>query len=366
MRADVAVIGAGCFGVWIAWHLHRAGRRVLLIDAYGAANSRASSGDESRIIRMGYGPREHYTKWSVESLPLWRALASRTDPSLFHDCGALWMTSGADPFALSTVAVLEQYDVSHQTLNEHELRQRFPQFAVPEGSWAILEPEAGALMARRAIQTLVREMVAEGVTYEQSAVRPGDAVDAEQIVFACGPWLPALFPELLGKRIIPTRQEVLFFGTPSGSDAFSPLRMPCWIDVSQQVYGLPDLESRGFKIANDRRGAQFNPDTGERTVSAATIEIVREYLRSRIPALAHAPLLESRVCQYENTSNGDYLLDRHPEIENVWLAGGGSGHGFKHGPAVGAYLSGLMLGSGTADERFSFSSKAEGITASSL
>jgi glycine/D-amino acid oxidase-like deaminating enzyme len=134
--------------------------------------------------------------------------------------------------------------------------------------------------------------------------------------------------------------------------------MPVWIDFGSEVYGLPDLENRGFKIALDRHGPAFDPDTGQRVTTAEGLVAVREYIAGRFPELKGAPVVETRVCQYENTSNGDFLIDRHPDFDNVWLVGGGSGHGFKHGPALGEYVAARVTGEEkTVDERFSLATQ---------
>ena len=119
---------------------------------------------------------------------------------------------------------------------------------------------------------------------------------------------------------------------------------------------MPDLENRGVKIASDRHGSPVDPNRVER-VAGETLSLVRDYLSRRFPALRDAPVVESRVCQYENTSNGDFLIDRHPNFENVWLVGGGSGHGFKHGPAMGEYVAKLVLEGGATEQRFSLATK---------
>jgi glycine/D-amino acid oxidase-like deaminating enzyme len=120
---------------------------------------------------------------------------------------------------------------------------------------------------------------------------------------------------------------------------------------------MPDLEGRGLKIALDRHGERIDPDTEWRIVSTGSITTMRRYLAHRFPALRDAPIVETRVCQYENTSNGDFLIDRHPEMENVWFVGGGSGHGFKHGPALGEYVAGQLLDGAPVEPRFSLASK---------
>ena len=166
---------------------------------------------------------------------------------------------------------------------------------------------------------------------------------------------------MLGKRIFPTRQEVFFFGIPAGDRSFEPPQIPVWIDFSDDrgMYGFPDLESRGFKVAFDKHGPEIDPDSVNRFTNPDKIRAVREYVSERFPALANSPIVDSRVCQYENTSNGDFVIDRHPAFENVWIAGGGSGHGFKHGPAVGEYAAARVTGASApaVEPRFSLVSK---------
>jgi glycine/D-amino acid oxidase-like deaminating enzyme len=228
------------------------------------------------------------------------------------------------------------------------------------------------LLARRAVQAVVAEAKVNGAEYVEEAIAPphatqgklgsvrtvsGKEITAGQFVFACGPWLPKIFPDLLGDLIHVTRQEVVFFGVPPGDDSFNRGVMPAWIDFNDLVYALPNLEGRGFKIAIDAHGAEFDPDNCERTVTVSGLKAVREYLAKRVPRLAQAPVTETRVCQYENTSNGDFLIDRHPMFENVWIVGGGSGHGFKHGPVVGEYVARMILGDQIKEPRFSLESK---------
>jgi monomeric sarcosine oxidase len=366
---DVAVVGAGSFGAWTAWHLRRKGLRVLLVDQYGPGNARSSSGGESRIIRMGYGPDELYTRFAIDSAAAWARLFEARGEPLFHATGVLWLARTGDRYATNTLSTLARLGVAHERLSVDEIRRRYPQFALDDDAWGMIEPASGALMARRAVQAVVRDAVRAGVAYRTVAIAPlagrvaslrasdGTEIRAGTFVFACGPWLPKLFPELLGARIFPTRQEVFFFGAPPGDERFAPPRMPAWIDFGAEVYGVPDLESRGFKVGPDRHGEPIDPDADERLVGAASVARTREFLTRRFPALAAAPLLETRVCQYENTSNGDFLIDRHPEAESVWLVGGGSGHGFKHGPAVGDYAADRILGRRPAEPRFSLASK---------
>jgi monomeric sarcosine oxidase len=373
---DVAVIGAGVFGAWIAYHLQRSGKTVVLLDAYGAANSRASSGGESRVIRMGYGADEIYTRWSMRSLTLWQEFFRHVEEPLFQRTGVLWMARGDDPYAVHSMQTLQKLGVRFEQLSRAELEQRYPQIAFGSVTWGILEPDSGALMARRAVQRVVQETLKNGADYLPEAVEPltnpaakarldslttrsGLSVRAANFIFACGPWLPKLFPDLLKDRIYPTRQEVFFFGVDRGDRRYAPPLMPVWIDFGAEIYGIPDLENRGFKMAPDRHGPPFDPDIGERVVTTEGLSEVRTFLAQRFPGLKDAPLLETRVCQYENTSNGDFLIDRHPAFDNVWLVGGGSGHGFKHGPALGEYVAGRVVEGGTVEPRFTLATKGK-------
>jgi sarcosine oxidase len=367
----IVVVGAGCFGAWTAYCLARSGRRVTLIDAYGPGDSRASSGGETRIIRMGYGAQEIYTRWSWRSLGLWKELFERAAAPLFHETGVLWIAREQDSLTISTLATLELVGVPHERLTRAQLDMRWPQIDFGPIAWAIYEPGSGVLMARRAVEAVVREAVSEGVHYAAAAVSParvdrgrletvttrsGETIDGEAFVFACGPWLPKLFPDLLGERVFVTRQEIVYVGPPAGDARFAAPALPAWIDFGEEMYGIPDIEARGFKISLDRRGPPFDPDTGDRA-AGETFSAVRAYLARRFPALGDAPIVAAEVCQYENTSNGDFLIDRHPELENVWLVGGGSGHGFKHGPAVGEYVARLLTDGGASDERFRLATK---------
>ena len=364
---DVAVIGAGVFGSWIAYCLRKAGASVLLLDSYGPAHARASSGGESRIIRMGYGADEIYTHWSMRALPLWQELfAEAGRPDLFHRTGVLWIAdqNEREPYARNTLSTLTNLRCPIETLSAGDLRRRYPQIAVDDSSWGILEPSSGVLMARRAVQTVVEQAQKIGVEYKLSAAEPpqpthslrtrlselrtasGETISAATFVFACGPWLSKLFPALLGNRIFTSRQEIFFYGVPPGDARFQPPALPTWLVLRDEFYGMPDIENRGFKVADDRHGPGVDPDTQSRTATPEAQADACAFLARRFPALKDAPVVETRVCQYENTSNGDFLIDQHPDFENTWLVGGGSGHGFKHGPSVGDYVAMRVLGAG--------------------
>jgi glycine/D-amino acid oxidase-like deaminating enzyme len=175
-------------------------------------------------------------------------------------------------------------------------------------------------------------------------------LNADYYVFACGPWLGKLFPQTIGDLVRATKQDIFFFGTPAGDPRFNDTHLPVWGDHREHFfYGIPCSDRRGFKVADDTRGPAFDPSSSERVVSPDTLRGVREHLAFRFPALKDAPLIETRVCQYEQTPDEHFIVDRHPRMENVWLLGGGSGHGFKHGPAIGEMMAELILKEREAD-----------------
>jgi glycine/D-amino acid oxidase-like deaminating enzyme len=370
----VAVIGAGVFGAWAAYHLHAAGARVSLVDAYGPANPRASSGDHSRILRCGYGPDDIYAQMAWRSLQQWRELQLRLGPeqeAIWHRCGVLWLAPDGDAYTVATRTTLERAGLPVEALTPDDLLSRFPQLDARDLGGALFEPECGVLMAERAVGLMVQQLEHVGVQYIRGRVNPpmagvvrairfddGRALEADRYVFACGAWLPRVFPSLLEGRIRPTRQTVVYFGTSPDTGLFGPARTPAWVDFHAGIYGVPDIDNCGLKVGIDEHGPPIDPDSDDRVANALALSRARLWLAQRFPAMANAPVVEARVCQYENTSNGDFLIDRHPEHDNIWIVGGGSGHGFKHGPAVGEDAAQLVLTGAPVHSRFSLTSKA--------
>jgi glycine/D-amino acid oxidase-like deaminating enzyme len=308
----------------------------------------------------------------MRSLELWKALLRQAGrPTQFQPSGVLWMARGQDPLTTKTLETLARVGVDHERLDRSQLAARWPQIEPGPIRWAIHEPGSGFLAAFHAVQTVAQLAAARGVVSVHGSVLPpagkqglaavttrsGETVSARAFVFACGPWLPKLFPDVLGGRIFPTRQEVFYFGVPPGDRRFQMPEMPVWVDFAEEIYGVPDFKGRGFKAALDRHGPEVDPDSLDRVPSPATMALVREFVGRRFPALGDAPVVASEVCQYENTSSGDFLIDRHPELANVWMVGGGSGHGFKHAPAVGEYVAARIADGKPVDARFSLATK---------
>src|SRR5262245_8820047 len=233
---QVVVVGAGVFGTWTAHHLRAAGCEVTLVDAYGPASPRASSGDQSRILRCGYGADEIYSQFARQSLDQWRALETRAGISIWHRCGVLHLATADDQYAIATKETLERGGYAVEVLDGRQLRERYPQLDAGDISLALVEPECGVLMARRAVRALASELERSGVRLVRakavvtqpsgrlrsielagSSALGGDAftfgaLGADAFVFACGPWLPSVLAPSLADRIRPTRQTVVYFG----------------------------------------------------------------------------------------------------------------------------------------------------------
>ena len=368
VNRHIIVVGAGAFGGWTALELLRRGARVTLLDAWGPGHVRSSSGGETRVTRCAYGPDRLYVDWTVRSLVRWERSEQEFGRRLLRPTGALWMFSGQDDYVRSSLPFLQEFEIPIEELTLREAEHRYPQIRWDGVTSAFYEPRAGSLLARLACQAVVERFVAEGGIYRQAAVRApevesapiasislsdGSTLAADAFVFACGPWLGTLFPDVVGDEIQPTRQEVLYFGTAAGDGRFDEGTLPIWFDFGERLmYGIPGNLHRGFKVADDFRGVPIDPTTATRGGTAEALEIARKTLARRFPELADAPLLGAEICQYENSPDGHLILDRHPRANNAWLVGGGSGHGFKFGPAVGEEMARLVLEGGAPPELF--------------
>ena len=370
MFPKTVVIGAGAFGGWTALELLRRGARVTLLDAWGPGNARASSGGETRVIRATYGTRTIYSRMAMRALERWRACDREWGSGLFRQTGVLWMFGAEDGFGRASAEAMRALNIPLDSLTPAEAARRFPQIAFDDSIRSVWwEPEAGYLFARRACEHVAARFVAAGGDYRPGAVRApvtietepvarialedGRTIAADAFVFACGPWLGRLFPDAIGSRVTATRQEVYYFGTPAGDRRFHEPSMPVWLDCRDRVfYGVPDNATRGFKVADDTPGPEIDPTSGTRDASPSGIAAARQLLRRRFPLLADAPLLGSEVCQYESTPDSHFIVDRHPAAANVWIAGGGSGHGFKMGPAIGELLAACVLDGASPDPQF--------------
>ena len=371
LSPDFVIIGAGVFGTWTAYHLRAEGHSVLLVDAFGAGHSKSSSGGKTRIIRIGYGDKKLYSEWALNSLDKWKILSAEAKEALFNNTGVLWMNHDNHSYVNDTVKTLKALNVPIASLSATEVSTRYPAFSVEGISGAILEPASGVLLADRAITTLINRVTQNKVDYRVAAVESfqpttkidavklsdGTKVSAGAFIFACGPWLRRIFPNFLGPLLTITRQEVFFIQSRNNDQTATSMPMPAWIDFHEEIYGLPDIDGHGTKIGLTKLGPIFDPDHDDRTPSKDVQAASLLAASVRIPQFRHARVVDATVCQYSNTSTGHLIIDRHPYHQNVWLIGGGSGHGFKLGPAVGAHVASLVEGSSQPIPEFSIRTK---------
>ena len=373
--ADLLVVGAGVMGAWTAYWAQAGGagpgrgagggRSVTLLDAWGAGHARATSGHPTRVTRSAHGDDALYARWAHEARTLWKRFGEEWGTTLHHETGVVWFGDDRSTFEHRSAAVLAAAGIPHEILDADEVEHRWPQIGTAGIAQALWEPQAGVaprapLRAtdRRGLRARRRPRRDRGGSrgarsrWTAASVVEADGREwsAETFVFACGPWLPRLFPDELGALVRVTKQDVVYVGVPAGAtQPFSIGACPTWADHHNAYYGVPALGDDGFKIAPDRYGPVFDPSAGERIVDPDSIRLARAYLARRFPGLATAPVTAARVCQYETSPDGHFLIGRLPGYDNVWILGGGSGHGFKHGPLLGSYAVSRIDGAAEGD-----------------
>lgn len=353
--SSAVVVGAGVFGASLAHRLAGSGWAVTLIEQYTPGHVRAASGGENRLIRASHGHDGWYTASATRALELWRELEEESGTRLFVPGGVAWFFSDSEDWADASARELGQARVEFARLSPEEASRLFPSFE-PDGLASVLyEPGAGVLRAREATRVLAEQAVARGARLVHSHAEPDESFEADVVVWTCGAWLARLFPELV--RLTVTRQEVFFYGSPP---EWQMPAVPAWVDFDAGVYGTGDVDGRGFKASLDQHGPPFDPDADDRVVSVDNERAVREYVGRRFPALAGAPLVGSRACPYSLTEDENFLIAPHPDRAGVWLVGGGSGHGFKHGPALAEYVQRLLEGAEEPDPRFGLGPRTAG------
>jgi glycine/D-amino acid oxidase-like deaminating enzyme len=368
-KEKIVVVGAGNFGGWSALHLLRKGFQVTLIDSWGPGNSRSSSGDETRVIRSTYGANELYFDLNVRALELWKDNQARFKKQLFYNSGVIWFCyEEKTPLVDDSIAFANKHNQAYEYLSKKELTAKYAHVNTDDLHHAYLDKFGGYLKARESCQAVFDAFIEEGGDYIQSYVTPdkiegdrltsislsnGSQVTSDVFLFACGSWLGKMFPDVLGSVITCTRQEAYYFGVPPAHvKAFDT--MPVWIDVDGKdfYYGIPGNANRGFKLGVDERGESFDPSVGDHILNQQVLDKARKFIGHRFPALKNAPVLESRVCPYENSPDGNFVFDKHPHANNVLFLGGGSGHGFKHGPALGELVADVLAGERKSPDLF--------------
>jgi glycine/D-amino acid oxidase-like deaminating enzyme len=357
---DVVIVGAGTFGASLAWWLARAGESVTVVDQFEPGDRRATSGGETRLIRCSHGSDAEYTAMARRARTLWRELEADSGEDLMVECGVAWFAHREDGWEGASERTLAAQGIPTERLDVASAPRLYPSFRGDDLAFVLFEPEAGVLRAQRAIRALATQAAAHGARLVRGRARPdgaeavledGTRLGGDLVVWACGGWLAPLFGELVSLTV--TRQEVLLL---DGGPGWEP-PAPGWVDYDRAMYGTGDIDGLGFKASLDREGPALDPDA-DLVPTASTEPAVRAYLRDRFPALEHSPLREARACRYELTPDSHFIAAPHPAHPRVWLVGGGSGHGFKHGPAMAERLAAAIAADQSLPPRFALGKRS--------
>lgn len=354
---NAVIVGAGTFGASLAWWLARAGEDVVLVDQFEPGDRRATSGGETRLIRCSHGADPDYTAMARRARALWRELEAESGEELMLERGVAWFAHGDDGWDAASERTLLAQGIPVERLDPAEAARLYPSFRADDLAFVLLEPEAGVVRAQRAVQALARQAAVHGARLVRGRARPdgaaavledGTRLEGDAVVWACGGWLAGLFGDLVPVKV--TRQELLFVdGGPAWRE------VPGWVDYDRAMYGTGDLDGLGVKAALDLDGPPLDPDA-DLDDTPTTEPLVRAYLRDRFPALEHAALKEARACRYELSPDSHFVAGRTPG--GAWVLGGGSGHGFKHGPAMAERMAGALAGETTLSDRFALGPRA--------
>ncbi len=364
--ASAIVVGAGVWGAAIAAELIGRGWRVTMIEEWAPANARGSSGDRTRMTRVGYASDDEatdlwYARSAHASLAGWAELESQEGTTLLHPVSLVWLAASEDGVERILVERLRAVGLDPEILAPDRLPELFPSIRYDDLAFAVLEPGAAIIRATAAVEALIDRAVRGGARLvlehaqpvdQAGSVRAGDRVlAADRVIWACGSWLGRMFP---GEApITPTWQDVLHWHSPPGWRS-----APAWFDERAQVYGFPDLEGLGLKAATHRTGALLDLDRSPRMLERAGVAAVGRYLAGRFPDLAEAPLAWGRVMPYEMTPDANFVIGFRPGDERSLIAGGGSGHGFKHALTVGTHVADLIEGRASPIEMFALGPRA--------
>jgi len=356
-NSDIVVVGAGAFGGWTALYLREMGHSVTLIDQYGPGNSRATSGGETRQIRAVYGEREIYTKWVLQAFDRWQAREAEWGKKIFFRTGQLSLAREWTKELTDTRKVFDKLNVKYDVIKHDDLVRLYPQMNTQSFDFALSTPSTGVLKAREGCVAVAQAFEKKGgrlvtakvdlgkragSTLQDVALSTGQRVSAQTFVFACGPWLPKVFPTVMKNKLATPRRAVFFYGTPPGDERFTYPNFPTW--SIGDAYGFPSIEGKGFKVVPTFERVLVDPDTQEHTLTADELRKGREFVTKWFPVLARQPLVESKICQREDSIDDHFIVHQHPELSNVWMVGGGSGHGYKHGIMLGDYVASRVVG----------------------
>lgn len=358
---DVAIVGAGAFGIWTALHLRKLGASVVVVDQHGPGNARATSGGETRGVRSSYGERTTWVRWANEAIRRWNEWEAEWSRPFkvnlfFHTTDLSMREDPEDPWLTSTRKNWDDLKVPYEVISMDEAAYRYPQVNMEGFNVAVVETNAGVVRARRTCEVVAAVFQQMGGRLQVARAAMGRVADGQmeslrvigspdivagQYVFALGPWFSKVLP-VMKDRLRTPMGHVYYYGTPPGDNRFTYPNMPSYNVPG--VTGWPALppDYRGFRVRTGGR-PPGDPDESVRYLEPQFLERPRKFLSWRFPALRNMPLLETRSCHYEISVDHNFIVDRYPDVSNVWIAGGGSAEGFKFGPVIGEYIARRVL-----------------------
>jgi sarcosine oxidase len=359
-KFDVIVIGLGAMGSAACYHLARRGVRVLGLEQFDIPHAQGSSHGYSRMTRMAYYEHRDYVPLLRRAYELWDELEKESGAKVLHVTGGIYLGPAGCEVVTGSLAAAREHGLAHEELTARDIATRYPVFKIPENFTGLFEPMAGLLLPERVIAAHAEGALRRGadlrgrervLSWESS----GDAASVtttrgtyrcKTVLFCGGPWTAQLVKDL-GVPLTVTRQ-VLGWVWPQDPAPFALGNFPVWaIDRNDGTldYGFPMLgpsisDAPGLKLAHHGPATRCDPDTVDRAERPGDEADLRHALTHYLPS-AHGPLLSMRVCLYTNSLDHHFIVDRHPQHPNVYLACGFSGHGFKFASVMGEALADL-------------------------
>ena len=363
---DAIVIGAGAMGSAASYYLSKRGQKVLLLEQFELDHKRGSSYGYSRIIRYSYDHSE-YVELAKDTYPLWFALEDALGETLVVKTGGIDFGPAEDATLKATIESVRTSGIDHELLNVDDAMRRFPQFRFNDDFQILYQPDSGFVRASKAVLGHIKLARSQGaVVNDNITVRDisfssdgvavsttDDTYSAARLIVTAGSWARSLLLRSgLDLPMKPLRCQLNFIET-SDNSSYDAGICPVWIaHVSklfpETLYGIPSHDGSGFKIAFHGGPAFDHPSQIDFTPDQDDVAKIRNFMQAHIPALADAPTRESRICLYTRTPDEHFIVDKHPECENIVIGAGFSGHGFKFSTIIGKMLSELALDGATA------------------
>lgn len=364
MRRSVRaiVVGAGVGGVFTALELVRRGVQTELIEAWSPGHAGSASGGEHRVLRSSHGADTFYASMAAQARLEWLELAERAKREIFVQSGAVLLArQGSTSWEDASAESLKEIGVPAFRMSPEELTTRVPAMSAEGLAFALWEPEAGFIYAKDGVRAAAEEFLRLGGTVTTGKVETdrdefptldGTRLDADLVYMTCGAWMSGLFPRSVAPHVDVVRQNVIMFAPPAGSTLYDSGRHPAWIDHGYGAYGIPAAGGYGFKPVMVWKQLAIDLASEDRLVDQSTIARTRQYLAMRFPGMVGQPITQTAVAQIANTPDTHFIIDHHPQHENVVLVAGDSGHLLKHGPVIGRYIAEVGFDGRKVDRRF--------------